>query len=61
MFLEENPDAFLRETAEEFGCNIEAVRKAIKRLGITRKKRHCVIMSKRKTGKGIPGENSGYQ
>ena len=48
LFIEENPDAFLRETAEEFGCNIEAVRKAIKRLGITRKKRHCVIMSKKK-------------
>ena len=39
LFLEENPDAFLRETAEEFGCSIEAVRKAIKRLGITRKKK----------------------
>ena len=41
LFLEENPDAFLKETAE-------AVRKAIKRLGITRKKRHCVIMGKKK-------------
>ena len=38
MFLEENPDAFLKEAAEGFGCSIEAVRKAIKRLGITRKK-----------------------
>lgn len=47
-FLEENPDAFLKETAEEFGCSTEAVRKAIKRLGITRKKRHCIIMSKKK-------------
>ena len=26
----------------------EAIRKAIKRLGITRKKRHCVTMSKKK-------------
>lgn len=48
LFLEENPDAFLKETAEEFGCSMEAVRKAIKRLGITRKKRHCVTMSKKK-------------
>ncbi len=39
LFLEENLDAFLRETAEESGCSIEAVRKAIKRLGITRKKK----------------------
>lgn len=48
LFLEENPDAFLKEIAEEFECSIEAVRKAMKRLGITRKKRRCVIMSKKK-------------
>ena len=47
LFLEENPDAFLKETAEESGCSAEAVRKAIKGLGITRKKRHCVIMIKK--------------
>jgi len=38
LFLEENPDAFLKETAEEFECSTEAVRKALKKLGITRKK-----------------------
>ena len=40
LFIEKNPDAFLKEIAEEFGCSIEAVRKAMKKLKITRKKRH---------------------
>jgi transposase len=37
-FVEENPDAYLREIAAEFECAIHAVEKALKRLGITRKK-----------------------
>ena len=40
LFLKEKPDAFLKEIAEEFGCSIEAVRKAMKKLKLTRKKRH---------------------
>ena len=44
MFLEENPDAFLKKLQK----SLEAVRKATKGLGITRKKRHSVIMSKKK-------------
>lgn len=32
------PDAFLREYAEHFGVTIEAVRKALEKLKITRKK-----------------------
>lgn len=40
LFVEENPDAFLKEIAEEFECSIEAVRQAMKKLKITRKKRH---------------------
>jgi len=36
----EHPDAYLEETATEFGCTEAAVRKAFKRLGITRKKNH---------------------
>ncbi len=39
LFLEENPDAFLKEIAKEFECSIEAVRKVMKKLKITRKKR----------------------
>jgi len=38
LFVEKNPDAFLKEIAEEFKCSIEAVRKAMKKLGITKKK-----------------------
>jgi len=39
-FVEENPDAYLREIAAEFNCAIHAVEKALKRLKITRKKNH---------------------
>ena len=34
-----NPDAFNQERAEKFGCTGEAIRKAMKKLNITRKKR----------------------
>lgn len=45
-YIEENPDAYLREIAKEFGCCISAVNKALKRLKITRKKRLYVIRSR---------------
>ena len=38
-YMKERPDAFLYEIASEFSCCIEAVRKALKRNGITLKKR----------------------
>ena len=38
-YVEEHPDAYLKEIGEAFGCSDTAVRKAFKRLGITRKKR----------------------
>jgi transposase len=34
-----NPDAYLSELAEQFGCSIEGIRKVLKKLKITRKKR----------------------
>jgi len=34
-----NPDAYISEIAAEFGCVRSAVQKALKKLGITRKKR----------------------
>jgi len=37
-YFEENPDNYLSEAAERFGCSITAIFKARKRLGITRKK-----------------------
>ncbi len=41
-YVEENPDAFQREIAEEFGVSVHAIQKALKRLKITRKKNHPV-------------------
>ncbi len=37
-YVEEHPDAYQKEIAEEFNCSAEAIRKALKRLKITRKK-----------------------
>jgi transposase len=39
-FLNENPDSYLRETAEVFNCTEQAIHYAMKRLKITRKKNH---------------------
>ena len=38
-YIEEHPDAFLAEIAEVFLCSDEAVRRCLKKLKITRKKR----------------------
>ena len=38
-YVEEHPDAYQREMADEFNCSVTAIQKALKRLGITRKKR----------------------
>jgi transposase len=45
-YVAEHPDAYLKEIAEVFGCCASAVRKALARLGITRKKRRNGIGSK---------------
>jgi len=37
-YVEKYPDAYLKEIGAAFGCSDTAVRKAFKRLGITRKK-----------------------
>jgi transposase len=37
-YIEDHPDAFLDEIAAHFQCSAEAVRKALKKLKITRKK-----------------------
>jgi transposase len=41
-YLEEHPDAYLREIAEEFICSEVAIFKALKRLKISRKKNYCL-------------------
>jgi len=45
-YVQEHPDAYLKEIAREFNCCETAVRKAFKRLGITRKKRRHITGSK---------------
>ena len=45
-YVKENPDAYLHEIAETFQCCQTAIRKALKRLKITRKKRPRAILSK---------------
>ena len=44
-YIDEHPDAFLEEIGDHFGCSDEAVRKALKKLGITRKKRRYTTKS----------------
>ena len=41
-YNEEHPDAYLKEIAEEFGCSDTAIRKALRRLQITRKKNSSI-------------------
>jgi len=38
-FIAANPDAYFTEIAAHFGCSDEGIRRACKRLGITRKKK----------------------
>ena len=45
-YVAEHPDAYLREIAAHFGCWPNAVRKALHRLKITRKKRPHATMSR---------------
>ena len=45
-YVKEHPDAYLKEIGEAFGCSDTAVQKALKRLGITRKKRPNGIANK---------------
>ena len=42
-YINENPDAYLSEIAQEFNCTHVAVLKALRKLGITRKKRQLHI------------------
>ena len=46
IYVEEHPDAYLSEIAEVFNCTDTAVHKALKRLGITRKKKLTVTKNK---------------
>lgn len=48
-YIAEHPDAYLKEIAEVFECSDTAVRKALKRLNITRKKRQKFTKNKTRT------------
>jgi len=45
-YVEAHPGAYQSEMAKEFACSESAIRKVLKKLGITRKKRQSVIMNK---------------
>lgn len=45
-YVEEHPDAYLKDMALVFNCSSTAIGKALKRLGITRKKRSRAIKNK---------------
>jgi transposase len=46
-YVDENPDAYQSEMAAVFGVRLYAIQKALKRLGITRKKNHGIQGSER--------------
>jgi len=41
-YIKQNPDAYLKEIAEEFNCTDVAILKALRRLKISRKKNHSI-------------------
>ena len=45
-YVEEHPDAYLKEIAEVFGCHPSSVLKRLRTLGLTRKKRVPFIKNK---------------
>ena len=45
-YVEEHPDAYLKEIAEVFDCHPSSVLKRLRKLGITRKKRVLFIKNK---------------
>ena len=45
LYVKDNPDAYLREIADVFHCCPTAIRKALQRLKITRKKRRRITRS----------------
>lgn len=48
-YIEENPDKYLREIGEVFGCSDMAIHKALKRMNITLKKRPPPTLNKPQT------------
>jgi len=58
--VQDYPDDFFHERAQRFDCTAEAIRKAFKRLGITRKKKLSpTVRSPRKSGRNSAGKPQG--
>jgi len=49
-YVQEHPDAYQKEMAEKFGCSPSAVRKALRKLGITHKKNETIPGTKAGAG-----------
>jgi len=56
--VDERPDDFNHERAERFNCNESAIRQAMKRLKITRKKNERIQRTQRGRKSGISRRNS---
>ena len=56
-YLEQHPDAYLKEIAQEFECSDVAVLKAMRRLRITRKKNYNVPRNKQMYERGVRRNN----
>ena len=52
--VEENPEAYIDELAEQLKVSYSAVRVNLKRLNISRKKKHAVQGKKRESAQHIP-------
>jgi transposase len=52
-YVRAHPDAYLREIAEAFGCTGEAVRQAMVKLKITRKKDEAIQGARRGNAEGV--------
>jgi len=48
-YVAKHPEAYLKEIGEAFGCTETSVRRAFRRLGITRKKRRSATGSKERS------------
>ena len=48
--MREHPDSYLAEIGETFGCSESAVRKALRKLGVTRKKKRGGTGSRGRSG-----------
>ena len=56
-YVEEHPDAYLKEIAEVFGCHPSSVLKRLRKLGITQKKEYILQRTRPQTSRGVFRKN----